>query len=130
MSLDYLVLSETKLDESFPNTQCNRDGYQLGIEINLGEVSLSMFEKVRSVKELPRISRVIVNVFVLRLLFEKNWVIVIIYGPPNAEYLASNFFIYMNIVHINKYNYKLQSPGALNIKETPGHKQKKNTKKK
>ena len=35
----------------------------------------------------------------------------------------------MNIVHTNKYNKTLQSPGALNIKETPGHKQKNNTKK-
>ena len=35
----------------------------------------------------------------------------------------------MNIEHANKYNKKLQSPGALNIKETPGHKQKENAKK-
>ena len=27
--LDYLVLSETKLDESFPNAQFNLDGYEL-----------------------------------------------------------------------------------------------------
>ena len=39
------------------------------------------------------------------------------------------FYIYMNIVHTNKYNKKLQSPGALNIKETPGYKQKENAKK-
>ena len=35
----------------------------------------------------------------------------------------------MNFVHANKYNKKLQSPGALNIKETPGYKQKDNVKK-
>ena len=34
----------------------------------------------------------------------------------------------MNIVHTNKYN-KLQAPGALNIQETPGYKQKENVKK-
>ena len=34
------------------------------------------------------------------------------------------FYIYMNIVHTNKYNKKLQSPGALNIKETPGYNKK------
>ena len=34
------------------------------------------------------------------------------------------FFFYMNIVHTNKYNKKLQSPGALNIKETPGYNKK------
>ena len=33
-------------------------------------------------------------------------------------------YIYMNIVLTNKYNKKLQSPGALNIKETPGYNQK------
>ena len=37
-------------------------------------------------------------------------------------------YIYMNIVLTNKYNKKLQSPGALNIKETPGYKQKENLK--
>ena len=35
----------------------------------------------------------------------------------------------MNIVHTNKHNKKLQSPGALNIKETPGCKQKERVKK-
>ena len=35
----------------------------------------------------------------------------------------------MNIVHSNKYNKKLQSPGALNIQETPGYKQRENVKK-
>ena len=34
----------------------------------------------------------------------------------------------MNIVHTNKYNKKLKSPGALNIQETPGCKQKENAK--
>ena len=33
------------------------------------------------------------------------------------------------MVHTNKYNKRLQSPGALNIKETPGYKQKENAKK-
>ena len=31
--------------------------------------------------------------------------------------------------YTNKYNKKLQSPGALNIRETPGYKQKDNVKK-
>ena len=36
----------------------------------------------------------------------------------------------MNIIHTNKYNKKLQSPGALNIQETPEQKQKQNVKEK
>ena len=39
------------------------------------------------------------------------------------------FFFYMNIVHTNKQNKKLQSPGALNIQKTPGYKLKENIKK-
>ena len=35
----------------------------------------------------------------------------------------------MNVVHTNKYYKKLQSLGALSIKETPGYKQKNNVKK-
>ena len=40
------------------------------------------------------------------------------------------FFFNMNIVLTNKYNKKLQSPGAVNIKETPGYKRKDNSKNK
>ena len=43
-------------------------------------------------------------------------------------YIYIYIYIYMNIVLTNKYNKKLQSPGALNIKETPGYKQKDNLK--
>ena len=39
-------------------------------------------------------------------------------------YLFFYIYIYMNIALTNKYNKKLQSPGALNIKETPGYNQK------
>ena len=38
-------------------------------------------------------------------------------------------YIYMNIVHTNKYNKKLQPPGAFNIQETPEYKQKEHVKK-
>ena len=41
---------------------------QEGIEINLEELSLSMFEKVWSVSTLPNMSRNIVNIYVLKLL--------------------------------------------------------------
>lgn len=30
------------------------------------------------------------------------------------------------MIHTNKYNKKIQSPGASNIQETPGYKQKEN----
>ena len=43
--------------------------------------------------------------------------------------IKCHLIFFMNIVHTNKYNKKLQSPGALNIQETPGYKQKENVKK-
>ena len=43
--------------------------------------------------------------------------------------LRKIFFLYMNILHTNKYNKKLQSPSALNIQKTTGYKQKENVKK-
>ena len=46
----------------------------------------------------------------------------------SKDKLSHFLFFYMNIVLTNKYNKKLQSPGALNIKETPGYKQKDNLK--
>ena len=45
------------------------------------------------------------------------------------NFVFGGHFFYMNIVHTKKYNKKLQSPGVLNIKETPGCKQKENIKK-
>ena len=49
---------------------------------------------------------------------------------PSFQFVLEGYhFFFMNIVHTNKYNIKLQSPGALNIKETPGYKQKENVKK-
>ena len=41
-------------------------------------------------------------------------------------YMYVCMYVCMNIVHTNKYNQKLQSPGALNIQETPRYKQKEN----
>ena len=38
-------------------------------------------------------------------------------------------FLYICEYYTNKYNKRLQSPDALNIKETPGYKQKENVKK-
>ena len=62
----------------------------------------------------------------------KDYYKILIYIAKNSLIKLFFFFIYiyiyMNIVLTNKYNKKLQSPGALNIKETPGYKQKDNLK--
>ena len=48
LALFAIPLNETKLDESFPLTKFTLGGYEIRarrIELNSGEVSLSMFEK-------------------------------------------------------------------------------------
>ena len=55
---------------------------QEGIEINLEEVSLIMFEKVWSVSTLPNMSRNIVNIYVLKLLsLRKSESLLVSIGP-------------------------------------------------
>ena len=55
---------------------------QEGIEINLEEVSLIMFEKVWSVSTLPNMSRNIVNIYVLKLLsLRKSGSLLVSIGP-------------------------------------------------
>ena len=86
MSLDYFVLTETKLDESFPNAQFTLNGFEIrqqeGIEISSAESSVSMFEKVWFSRGLPNMSRNIVNVYVLKLLsLRKNGLFAVSIGP-------------------------------------------------
>ena len=47
---------------------------------------------------------------------------------PAKSFTYYWLLFYINIVH-TKFNKKLQSPGALNIQETPGYKQRENVKK-
>ena len=54
LSLDYFVLSETKLYESFPNAQFNLDCYEIRARRdrnNSRDVLSSMFEKVLSLRK-------------------------------------------------------------------------------
>ena len=70
LSLDYFVISETKLDESSPNVQFTIDEIRArGDRIKFGEVLLSTFEKVWSVRGVPNMSRNPLSVYVLKLLF-------------------------------------------------------------
>ena len=45
--LDYLVLSETKLDESFPNAQFNLDGYEIKVRRDRDKNGGGLIEFVR-----------------------------------------------------------------------------------
>ena len=47
--------------------------------------------------------------------------IIFFYFVPEEE-VKSLIFFYEYRTYTNKYNKKLQSPGALNIKATPGYK--------
>ena len=69
LSLDYFVISETKLDESSPNEFTIDEIRARGDKIKFGEVLLSTFEKVWSVRGVPNMSRNPLSVYVLKLLF-------------------------------------------------------------
>ena len=47
LSLDYLILSETKLDESFPNAQFTLDGYEIRARRDRNKFGGGLIEYVR-----------------------------------------------------------------------------------
>ena len=58
--LDYFVLSETKLDKSFPTAQFHIVGYEIRVEINIEGI----LKKVSSVKEFRNLKCSDINLFV------------------------------------------------------------------
>ena len=47
LSLDYFILSETKLDESFPNAQFTLDGYEIRARRDINKFGGGLIESVR-----------------------------------------------------------------------------------
>ena len=47
LSLDYLILSETKIDESFPTSQFNVEGYEIRVRRDRDKFGRGLIEFVR-----------------------------------------------------------------------------------
>ena len=72
--LDYHLLSETKLDESFPNGEFNLDGYKIRVRRDRDKNGGDLIVFVRRglfVKELMTSNCVFWNAFVLNLQYQK-----------------------------------------------------------
>ena len=72
--LDYHLLSETKLDESFPNGEFNLDGYKIRVRRDRDKNGGDLIVFVRTglfVKELMTSNCVFWNAFVLNLQYQK-----------------------------------------------------------
>ena len=95
LSLDYFILSETKLDESFPNAQFNLDGYEIRARRDRNKFGGRLIEYVRKslickriVKYEPKFNECICSEITFS---KKKRVIFSIYRPPNVENLTDFF---------------------------------------
>ena len=100
LSLDYFVLSETKLDESFPNAQFTLDGYEIRARRDRNKLGGGLIEYVRKglickrvAKYVPKLNECICSEINFS---KKNGIIFSICGPPNVENLM-DFFKEMTI---------------------------------
>ena len=95
LSLDDFVLTETKLDESFPNAQSTLDGYEIRARKDRNKFGRGLIEYVRkglickrTAKYEPKSNECICSEITFS---KKKWVIFSIYRPPNVENLTDFF---------------------------------------
>ena len=86
LSLDYLILSETKIDESFPTSEFNVEGYEIRARRDTNKYGGGLIEFVRRGLICKRLRD---------------------YGPKYSESLCSE------LTFINKSGYALVSTGRL-----------------
>ena len=95
LSLDDFVLTETKLDESFPNAQSTLDGYEIRARRDRNKFGRGLIESVRKGLICKRTAKYELKsneCICSEITFsKKKWVIFSIYRPPNGENLT-NFF--------------------------------------
>ena len=92
LSLDYFVLSETELDESFTNTQFTLDGYEIRARRDRNEFGGGLIEYVRKgliCKRIAKYERKYNECICSEITFsKKKWAIFSIYRPPHVENLT------------------------------------------
>ena len=95
LSLDDFVLTETKLDESFPNAQSTLDGYEIRARRDRNKFGRGLIESVRKGLICKRTAKYELKsneCICSEITFsKKKWVIFSIYRPPNVENLTDFF---------------------------------------
>ena len=95
LSLDDFVLTETKLDESFPNAQSTLDGYEIRARRDRNKFGKGLIESVRKGLICKRTAKYELKsneCICSEITFsKKKWVIFSIYRPPNVENLTDFF---------------------------------------
>ena len=95
LSLDDFVLTETKLDESFPNAQSTLDGYEIRARRDRNKFGRGLIEYVRKGLICKRTAKYELKsneCICSEINFsKKKWVIFSIYRPPNVENLTDFF---------------------------------------
>ena len=114
LSLDYFVLSETKLNESFPNAQYTLDSHEIRARRNRNKFGGGVIEYVRKCLICKRIVKYEVKYSECtcsEITFsKKKWVIFSIYRPPIAEMTISLTKVtssYENILVMGDFKYTL-----------------------
>ena len=95
LSLDYLILGETKIDESFPTSQINVEGYEIRARRDRDKLGGDLIEFVRRgliCKRLrdyePKYSECLCSEFNFT---NKKWICFSIYRPPESSNLSTFF---------------------------------------
>ena len=125
--LDQFVLSETKLDESFPNAQFNLDGYEIRARRDRNKFGGCLIEYVqknlickRIAKYDPKFNECMCSEITFS---KKKWIIFSIYRSPNAENLTGFFgeittsltkliSNYENIIVMGGFNIDIKCKGV------------------
>ena len=110
LSPDYLVLSETKLDDSFPNAQFYIDNYEIRARRDRDKHGGGLIEFVRRgfiCKRLPNFETKHSESICSELLIaKKKWLIMSIYRPPTSENLNLFFDEMTTVLSKASENYE------------------------
>ena len=93
--LDYLILSETNIDKSFPNAQFISEGYEIRAKRDRNKFGGGLIEYVRKsliCKRTAKYEPKSIECLCSEITFsKKKWVNFSIYRPPNRENLTNSF---------------------------------------
>ena len=127
LPLDYLVISETKLDDSFPNAQFKINGYEVRARRDRNKHGGGLIEFVRQgfiskrlKKYEPNCSECICSEFTIS---KKKWICFSIYRPPSTgnietffeemnEVISKALCKYENLIVMGDFNIDIKSSNS------------------